>query len=154
MEKRKGFTLIELLVVIAMIAVLASTVFVVLGPARKKSRDAKRRADFKQISTAMEVCYNETSCGAGDNQYPVPGAGANTLSAIGNIIIAVPRDPVDTSPYQYTWTAGETYYYCLYTKAESLTDTWFCSSDKGVFSKESAGYTPSNTDCCGIDITQ
>ena len=153
MEKRKGFTLIELLVVIAMIAVLASAVFVVLGPARKKSRDAKRRADFKQINTAMEVCYNETSC-AGDDQYPVPGSGANALSAIGNIIVAVPRDPVDTSPYQYTWTAGATSFYCLYTKAESLTDTWFCASNKGVFSKESAGYTPSNDDCCGVDLDQ
>ncbi len=153
-KRKKGFTLIELLVVIAMIAVLASAIFVVLGPARKKSRDAKRRADFKQINTAMEVCYNETSCGAGDNQYPVPGSGANTLSAIGNIMVAVPHDPVDTAPHQYTWTAGTTSFYCLYTKAESLTDTWFCASNKGVFSKELGGYTPSNPDCCGIDITQ
>ena len=153
MKKKKGFTLIELLVVIAMIAVLASATLVILGPARKKSRDAKRRADLKQINTAMELCYNETSC-AGGNQYPVPSSGPNTLSAIGTIIVAVPHDPLNTSPYQYTWTAGTTYYYCLYTKAESLTDTWFCASSKGVFLKELASYTPINTDCCGVDLTQ
>lgn len=153
-KKIKGFTLIELLVVIAVIGVLSSIAFVVLGPARKKTRDSRRKADFKQINTAMEVCYNDSNCGDGDNKYPNTTQGVNTLTSIGNFITSMPLDPLDEAPYQYTWTDGTNAYYCLYVKLESIDNTWVCSSNKGVFSKTSADYTPTNPDCCGIDITQ
>jgi len=153
MRKKQGFTLIELLVVIAVIGVLSSVIFVSLGPARKRSRDAKRKADFRQINTAMEVCYNDKDC-AGGSKYPSITAGPNDLTSIGYIITKMPVDPVDTSPYQYTWDNGADEYYCLYVKSESLVDTWFCSSNRGVASKTLGSYTPSNADCCGVDATE
>lgn len=153
MRRKQGFTLIELLVVIAIIGVLSSVIIVFLGPARERSRDAKRKSDLRQINTAMEVCYSDTAC-SGGSEYLDTTSGANTLTSIGYIMAGVPIDSIDISPYQYTWTNGTTEYYCLYVKTESLTDTWFCSSNRGVASKTSASYTPSNSDCCGVDVTE
>ena len=53
-----GFTLIELLVVIAIIGVLASIVLASLNSARKKSRDARRITDIKQIQLALELYFD------------------------------------------------------------------------------------------------
>lgn len=55
----RGFTLIELLVVIAIISLLASVILVSLNSARAKARDAKRDADLKQVSTALEFYYDK-----------------------------------------------------------------------------------------------
>ena len=58
MKINRGFTLIELLVVIAIIGILSSVVLASLSSARKKSRDARRIADFHQIMLALEL-YND-----------------------------------------------------------------------------------------------
>lgn len=58
MKYKKGFTLIELLVVIAIIGIFSSIVIVFLNDARSKSRDARRKSDFRQISTALELYYD------------------------------------------------------------------------------------------------
>ena len=102
---KKGFTLIELLVVIAIIGVLASIVLASLNNARKKSRDARRITDIKQIQLALELYFDGQS-----NKYPaastscVAGGAAYGLEALatGNYIPQVPRDPLSTSTcYRY-----------------------------------------------------
>jgi len=110
-RKNKGFTLIELLVVIAIIGVLASVVLASLNSARKKSRDARRVADIKQIQLALEMYFDSTQ------SYPT------TLAALAPTYIAtVSTDPLTSvGAYKYaaltsgssitTCTTGCTYYH-------------------------------------------
>jgi len=58
MSRQKGFTLIELLVVIAIIGILSSVVLASLNSARKKSRDARRVSDVKQMQLALELYFD------------------------------------------------------------------------------------------------
>lgn len=66
--KQKGFTLIELLVVITIIGLLASVVLVAINSAQSKARDVKRKADLKELSTALELYYHT------NNSYPTTSA--------------------------------------------------------------------------------
>lgn len=51
----KGFTLIELLTVVAIIGILSSVIFVTIGNARPRARDAKRLADVKQMAFIITI---------------------------------------------------------------------------------------------------
>ena len=158
-KNKKGFTLIELLVVIAIIGLLASIVLVSMGPARKKARDTRRMADLRQVSSGMEMCYDDSAC-AGRERYIATDAGANKVTQIDTdgtpLYMKVPCDPSGCS-VGYNWTANASpyQYYCVYSKLEAETaDTFVCASNKGVMKKTLAGYTPSNSDCCGVNVTQ
>lgn len=83
-RKNKGFTLIELLVVIAIIGILASVVLASLNSARKKSRDARRIADVKQMQLALELYFDANSA------YPT----ATSALVSGGHIPVVPSDPL------------------------------------------------------------
>jgi len=92
MRKNKGFTLIELLVVIAIIGLLSSIVLASLNSARKKSRDARRVADIKQLQVALEMYFD-----ANNGSYP-PGTSLTTLAP--TYISSLPKDPLGTD-YRY-----------------------------------------------------
>jgi prepilin-type N-terminal cleavage/methylation domain-containing protein len=70
MKNIKGFTLVEMLVVVAIIGLLSAVVIVGLGPAREKSRDAKRIADVDQIANWAELNFTDVG-GADVGGYPV-----------------------------------------------------------------------------------
>ena len=88
---RQGFTLIELLVVIAIIGILSSVVLASLNSARKKSRDARRVVDIKQIQLALELYFDS------NRQYPTTVAGLVT----GQQLPLEPKDPITNASYQY-----------------------------------------------------
>ena len=126
-NRKVGFTLIELLVVIAIIGVLASIVLASLNTARRKSRDARRISDIKQIQLALELFFDSQTVPA----YPVAGTvcdattayGLQALSA-GNFIPSIPRDPSGTAPtncYRYaTPSTGALVTYHLGTTLEDI----------------------------------
>jgi len=90
-KNKKGFTLIELLVVIAIIGILASVVLASLNTARKKSRDARRIADVKQIQLALELYFDANSA-----KYP------DALSSLTPTYIGTePKDPSTGASYAY-----------------------------------------------------
>ena len=90
----KGFTLIELLVVIAIIGLLASIVLASLNTARKKSRDARRIADVKQLQLALELYFDANS-----GTYPL----GTDMSGLATAYI--PAIPTAPSPGSYSYQA-------------------------------------------------
>ncbi len=90
LNRKSGFTLIELLVVIAIIGVLASVVLASLNSARKKSRDARRVADIKQVQLALELYFDSKG------SYP-----DLTSKLVPDFIPATPADPVGQIEYPY-----------------------------------------------------
>lgn len=57
----RGFTLIELLVVIAIIGLLSTVIAAPITEARKKGRDAKKIADIRSISTALQIYADDNA---------------------------------------------------------------------------------------------
>ena len=151
-KSTRGFTLIELLVVIAIIGVLASIVLASLNNARRKSRDARRIVDMKQIGLALQLYLD----GAGAGEFPLGNAtcdatddyGLRPLVA-GGYIPSVPRDPSDPAVC-YRYVSGElnglrtTYH--LAAVLEDATNSALsgdkdCSSDGVVAADDCAGGT-------------
>ena len=115
-KNNKGFTLIELLVVISIISLMATLAISSLQNARKKTRDAKRLADMRQIQTALALYYDEnsnypTSDGDGCGGWDI---GNQDFSFMTNRLTGfmenIPTDPITTgncNGYRYyRYTAG------------------------------------------------
>ncbi len=131
LPSKRGFTLIELLVVISIIGLLASVVLVSLNSARAKSRDTKRRADLKQLQTALELYYDANNvypstggtaafrglcdsyndgCGGGSNSCTQTGATGYIPGLAPSFVTQLPKDPKQADPdkcYLYTSNGSE-----------------------------------------------
>lgn len=122
--KNKAFTLIELLAVVVIIGILMATVTLALNDARKSARDTRRRADLRQLATAVEFYasdYNQYpeittlkniwSASPDEPDSPQPGSLADQLIQVGAMKI-VPQDPLyPKRVYKYRSDAGGSKYY-------------------------------------------
>lgn len=126
LRKNSAFTLIELLVAISIIAIISTLLLANFNAARERGRDAQRKADLRNISTALRIYYNDYG------SYPAHGTGANAgkIVACGQstppgpftceygsswtadnktLMSTLPKDPLSSQSYQYTQIDLDTY---------------------------------------------
>ncbi|MCX6792876.1 MAG: prepilin-type N-terminal cleavage/methylation domain-containing protein [Candidatus Falkowbacteria bacterium] len=139
-KNKKAFTLIELLVVIAIIGVLSTMAIIALSNARTKARDAKRVADIKQISTALELYY------ADNNSYPTiitPGNSLVSPDGTKTYMGKIPNNPTpmndgncSNTDYSYSTNINNSSFSvatCIGNDASSLTSgSIFISNNSGI----------------------
>ncbi len=141
-NKKKGFTLIELLVVIAIIGILSSIVLVSMGGARKSARDAVKKTDMRQIVSAQELYYANTS-----DAYATAANWAGIVTTgIGTYMTKMPVPPQGS--YVWVSNAADAQKFCAYATLEtpSSPTTYYTASQAGNFTCSDAA--PTLADCC------
>lgn len=134
-----GFTLIELLIVVAIIGILSALLMTNFIGIRQRARDAQRKADIRQIQSALELYRADMgsypSAGGSNalNASPCPTPWAFTNSGT-TYMAQVPCDPLGTSGvynngnyYYKTTTSGYEIGACLENSAD--TDAYAGSFD-------------------------
>lgn len=135
---KKGFTLIELLIVIGILAILATTVVLVLNPAQllAQARDSQRISDLSSVKSAIALYLTTvTSPTLGEEAratfsttcwYTCAGAATCVINATttvagagwvgvdltgtsgGSPLSSLPMDPTGDATYQYTYDGNNT----------------------------------------------
>jgi len=76
-----AFTLIELLVVVSLIGVLTTLIAANLNAARERGRDAARKADLRNLQTALRLYYNDKNFfPANSEDGKIAGCGAGGIT--------------------------------------------------------------------------
>jgi len=120
--RRKSFTLLEMLIVLGIIAIIISIMSVSYATTQKKSRDAKRKSDIKNMQNALEQYYS--SCGY---VYPTNILGAPiACGASPAIMNSIPVDPRTATPYIYTPTGTNVGFSLCTNSLESEIPTGYC----------------------------
>lgn len=162
-KTNKSFTLIELLVVIAIIGMLSSVIVASSGGARKKARDAKRMADLREVATAMELAFDNSSteCGGQDTYITSTSKPSKICPTTGEYLSPFPPD---IPPNNYVWVnntqsctpsgssspipAGQ--WYCVYVQLEAESNTWFVATQRGTKKVTTNPGSQSPSCNCGI----
>lgn len=125
-----GFTLIELLVVVSIIGLLSSVVLTSLNSTRGKARDANRKAQLRQLQSALELYFSVNGaypdiggpavCYASEPGDVRPNGNNNDGNWIPGLtptyMSSLPRDPQggfpDNNPTCTSFAGKRTYMYC------------------------------------------
>lgn len=150
---RSGFTIIELLVIIVIIGLLAAVGIVSLANAQRKSRDAKRLADLRELQKTVIAVYENTG------KVPLTTSGTNATwsefgATITDYITNVPIDPDNDDPNGYVYTYGANDAGSEYFVAAQLEDDQHAAltgDDDTVYDSSNAGWE--NLDAVESDDT-
>lgn len=99
-HNQKGFTLIELVFVVIILAVLAGVALLNMGDTEDSAKDAKVKADFRAMATAIKVYKVKTG------NYPANLTALTTASGsyASPMLDEVPVDPYSATGAIYTST--------------------------------------------------
>jgi prepilin-type N-terminal cleavage/methylation domain-containing protein len=146
MKTKKGFTLLELLIVIGILAILSTTMIIVINPAEilRKARDSQRISDLSSLKTAIAYYItNISSPSIGSDTYSysvITGticASRTTTSTTSQLVDStgwIPVNfatlgggspigslPIDPNPTALTPGTGRARYYAYVTNISDLT---------------------------------
>ena len=141
--KLNAFTLIELLVVIAIIGVLTTLAVIALGNARVKARDSKRVADLKQISTALELYYNDNGA------YPAIITSGQSLISPDGLITYMAIIPSNPTPREDNGCPNADYTYTSINDNTSYTLDCCIGTNVSELTAGTVTYTPSGWSVSG-----
>jgi len=164
MKTKKGFTLLELLIVIGILAILSTTVVLVINPAEllKKARDSQRISDLSTVKTAIAYYVTEAASpiiGSDTYSYSVVATTAcdsrtPTSTALqltdGTGWIPVAFDdiaggspiaslPIDPNPTGVTPASGKAHYYVYVTNASNFTFELLANMESAYYSNGGGG---------------
>ena len=144
--RKNGFTLVELLVVVSLIGVLATLVLANLTSGRSRGRDAQRKSDLRQISTALRLYYNDRGGYPANNvSGQILGCGSLGTSACDwgsqwevsgtTYMQTLAKDPLPDQSYKYEADSADDSFVlssCLENQSDdkgvTTTDTSWCPS--------------------------
>lgn len=115
--------MIELLIVIAIVGLLASVILTSMLNSRIKARDANRLENIRQLSTALELYYQDHS------GFPVQASPATTIPGLAPTYLALlPLAPLpaDGATCAATVTGGTNNDYLYSAPASSAYTLTFC----------------------------
>jgi len=135
-SKTTGFTLIELLVVIVIITILATMATVMLSNARAKARDAKRISDIRQLSTALEMYYND------QGYYPTYITANTSLKSPDNLTTYLSLIPINPTSADGNCPVNTDYAYQTQSNNTSYTITFCLGNSSGAVSAGTNRMTP------------
>jgi general secretion pathway protein G len=132
-KRDRGFTLIELLIVIAIVGVLSALLMANFIGVRQRARDSQRKADVRQIQSALELYRSDNSSyPSASNLNNCSSGCTGSSSCFGNsptcntiYLNRVPVDPLGGT-WVYTYSpsgGGYTLFACLENAADSQKDT-------------------------------
>lgn len=141
--KKSAFTLLELLVVIVIIGILATVSIIALNNARAKSRDAKRVGDIKQISTALELFFNDKGRYPNIDEWDVGQLFSTSTNLTSSYMQTIPLPPTpadgncadNENSFFYFPTCGNDAYqisFCLGNTVGALTPGPKCLTPGGI----------------------
>lgn len=160
-----GFTLVELLVVIAILGVLVTIGLTSFTSAQMRGRDTQRKSDLKEVSSSLEIYYNDygkypSASGGQILGCPIPVActwGTGQFTDGKTIYFKVlPKDPSKGYNYYYrtvTVNSVANQGFQLYAKLENSQDISCIGSNCGSHIDLPSGVACRGTTSCNFSIT-